>query len=175
MAQTDPEYRARGPSSLPILIIAWSMPRYRISRYLLSPTWPWTWSRVLARSMGNVPGTETRGLLDRKDRTLGRGLHPSLTAFRRHGSEPAEDKRLPVEAGHVLLQSRTESRRRLTGAGGKAGERWQFAKIKSAASVHFRSGRAAPFLPPCCQKPRPPEAPPTARFERLISRSAPPT
>lgn len=127
MAQTDPEYRARGPSSLPILIIAWSMPRYRISRYLLSPTWPWTWSRVLARSMGNVPGTETRGLLDRTEpesgsqRGLGRCLHPSLTAFRRHGSEPAEDKRLPVEAGHVLLQSRTESRRKLTGAGGKAG------------------------------------------------------
>lgn len=63
MSQTDPEYRARGPSSLPILIIAWSMPLYRISRYLLSPTWPWTWSRVLAKSMGNVPGRETRRLL----------------------------------------------------------------------------------------------------------------
>lgn len=36
------------------------MPLYRISRYLLSPTWPWTWSRVLAKSMGNVPGTEKR-------------------------------------------------------------------------------------------------------------------
>lgn len=55
--QTDPEYSARGPSSLPILMIAWSMPRYRISRYLLSPTWPWTWSRVLAKSMGKVPET----------------------------------------------------------------------------------------------------------------------
>lgn len=30
-------------------------------------------------------------------------LRPPLTAFCRHGSEPAEDKRLPVEAGHVLL------------------------------------------------------------------------
>lgn len=157
MAQTDPEYRARGPSSLPILIIAWSMPLYRISRYLLSPTWPWTWSRVLAKSMGNVPGAETRRLFYRTEpdsgshcsqRGLRRRLRPSLTAFRRHGSEPAEDKRLPVDAGHVLLQSRTESRRKLTRAGGE-GRRKGGSLQRVKAAIHFRSGRAAPVSLSC--------------------------
>lgn len=143
------------------------MPLYRISRYLLSPTWPWTCSRVLARSMGNVPGTETRRLFYRTEadrwrrsqRGLRRCLRPSLTAFRRHGSEPAEDKRLPVEAGHDLLQSRAEPRRKRTRAGGgRQAQRWQFTKSKSCGSLQIRSsGACVPFLPPCCQKPRPPQ------------------
>lgn len=150
--RTDPEYSARGPSSRPILTMAWSMPRYRISRYLLSPTWPWTCSRVLAKSMGKVPGTrKPGGSFSELHAGSVASAPPPLTAFCRHGSEPAEDERLPVDAGHVLLQSLPEYVR-------KAEVKPKVPDVRSAAAAKFKSGRAAPAFPlppPCCRKPRP--------------------
>lgn len=162
--QTDPEYSARGPSSLPILMIAWSMPRYRISRYLLSPTWPWTWSRVLAKSMGKVPETLKTNRFFYK--TGSRRKKVSRT-HRCVASAPAS---APIT--HRILPSRKRARRRQKASswrwtcpllvviriGEKAALKPKIINVKSAAAAKFKSGRGAPalpFLPPCCRKPRP--------------------
>lgn len=171
MAQTDPEYRARGPSSLPILIIAWSMPLYRISRYLLSPTWPWTWSRVLARSMGNVPGTETRRLFHRTEPDGGSDRSVASAGVCAHHSphSAVTEASPPKTKGFQLRLDMSSSSpapshgESLPEPGERQAQRWQFTKIKSAAAVHFRSGRAAPAplscrpaaTSPAHRKPRP--------------------
>lgn len=52
---THPEYKAFRPSSLPILTNACNIPRYLISLKFASFVWPWIWSRVFVKSIGNVP------------------------------------------------------------------------------------------------------------------------
>lgn len=111
-------------------------------------SWPDRWGRCLWR--GTRAGAEAplRRLsmhsFPRRRRHRSVGL-ASLTAFCRHRSEPSEDERLPVDAGHVPLQPcspRVGGKR----AGLKA-ETKQADNKCTRASVGKRLGRASSSPP----------------------------